>query len=55
MNKNMNPSTKKRAKSIRQRYSDDDEDIKTGIEDMEPADSQEAYSYADMIVADADE
>ena len=55
MNKNTTPSTKKRAKSIRQRCIDDDEDIKTGIEDMEPADSQEAYNYADMIVADADE
>ena len=42
MNKNMNPSTKKRAKSIRQRCIDDNEDTKTGIEDMEPADSQEA-------------
>ena len=55
MNKNTTPSTKKRAKSVRQRCIDDDKDIKTGIEDMEPADSQEAYNYADMIVADADE
>mmetsp|Transcript_39569 Transcript_39569/g.95134 ORF Transcript_39569/g.95134 Transcript_39569/m.95134 type:complete len:326 (+) Transcript_39569:839-1816(+) len=55
MNKDTTPSSKKRAKSIRQRCIDGDEDIKTGIEDMEPADSQEAYNYADMIVADAKE
>lgn len=55
MNTDTTPSTKKRAKRIRQRCIDDDEDIKTGIEDMEPADSQEAYNVADMIVADADE
>ena len=53
MDKDTTPSSKKRAKSIRQRCIDGDEDIKTGIEDMEPADSQEAYNYADMIVADA--
>ena len=51
----MTPSTKKRAKSIRRRCIDDDEDIKTGMEDMEPTDFQEAYSYVVMIVADADE
>ena len=50
-NKMTSPKTKRHARDIRQRCIANDNDIGTAIVDMEPADSQEAYDFADMIVA----
>ena len=49
-NKNTSPKFKRHARDVRQRCIVDS-DIGTAIVDMEPADSQEAYAFADMIVA----